>query len=215
MDRDFFTLLRDISFYSSFLPLLVSVVNIKYLNGIYVPIFILLIVSCTVELITTRLKEAGINNFFVFHFFTITEFSLFSMFYFMFFRTYVNSKFIVFLIPLFIIAAYVDYKINGLDNMDNYSVSIECIVLASYSLYFFYIVLQKLLFENLLKEPVFWINSAVLIYFMGNFLLFLFSNDLLKSNIHQHIVLWGIIHSFCNICFNLLLIVGLWKTRRQ
>ena len=99
--------------------------------------------------------------------------------------------------------------------MDNYSVSIECIVLASYSLYFFYIVLQKLLFENLLKEPVFWINSAVLIYFMGNFLLFLFSNDLLKSNIHQHIVLWGIIHSFCNICFNLLLIVGLWKTRRQ
>jgi len=215
IDGYFFNTLCNISFYTTFVPLGAALYNYKYIGKPLKPIFLFVITAIVVEVITGILNWMGLNNFFLFHLFTIAEFSLFSLFYFNFFKRYFNSSWILIGIFIFMCIAFFDYKVNGLESMDDFSVSIECVILVLYSLFLFYYVFQKLIFERLTEEPVFWINSSVLLYFAGNLLLFVFSNDLLKTDIKKHLLLWGIIHSFCNMVFNLFLTIGFWKTRTR
>jgi len=215
IDEFFFNVLCNVSFYSAFIPLIAAIINYKYIQKSLTSIFILLIIAIVVEVVGKLLREKGENNFFLFHGFTIIEFTLLSLFYYNFFKKYFNSLFIIVLIFGFVGVAFVDYKINGLNDMDSFSGSTECLILTIYSLYLFYFVLQKLVFSNLLSQPVFWINSAVLLYFAGNLLLFIFSNDLLKTDLTKHYLLWAVIHSFCNIFYNLFLTVGFWKAKIQ
>jgi len=213
VDDNFFKVLRGISVYTTFIPLVVALIVNKYLKAEYKLLFIYVAIAIIVEILTTYLNDRAINNFFIFRFFSLVEFTLFSLFYYSFFRKYFNSIIILCIIPIFAAVAFVDYKINGLNEMDSFTTSVECILLGAYSLYLFYFVLQRLIFKNLLSEPIFWINSAVLLYFAGDLLLFLFSNDLLKTDIKKHEFLWGFIHSFCNMFYNVFLAVGFWKTR--
>lgn len=148
------------------------------------------------------------------HFFTLAEFSLICLFYAFFFKRYFNPIFFYVFIPLLLIIALYDYKINGLSNFDNYSVSVESIFLIGFSMFFFYYCLKHLLFEdNILNSPAFWMNTAVLVYFSGNLFLFVFSNYLMKADPKMRFILWGVIHSSFNMLYNLVLATGFWKAK--
>lgn len=197
------------------MPLILAFINIKTIKSFLVPYFFLIIISLGIEGLNMFFAESGANNTHIFHFFTIAEFTLISLFYSFFFKKYFNPVLIYLIIPVFLVIAYIDYRLNGLNSMDNFSTSIESIVLIFYSLFFFYYVLKNLVFENLLATPVFWLNTAVLFYFSGNFILFIFSNYMAKSDPMKYMLLWGIIHTFFNVLYNVLLSVGFWKTRAR
>lgn len=97
--------------------------------------------------------------------------------------------------------------------MNNFSTSLEAILLSLFALFSFLFVMRKLIFENILSEPFFWINSGVLFYFSGNLLAFTFSNYVYTHQQPYYNTLWAI-PRFLNIFFNILICIGFWKTRR-
>ncbi len=199
----------------SFIPFVTALVNLKKVKSFFIPLFILLIFNVIMELLNIIFSESGENNMYIYHCFTIVEFTLISLFYSFFFQQYFTPLLINLLIPVFLLAAYIDYKVNGLESMDNYSTSIESIVFIFYSLSFFYYALKNLIFENLLATPVFWINTAILLYFSGNLILFIFSNYMGRIDPIKYGVLWVVIHSFFNMLYSILLSIGFWKTKAK
>ncbi len=214
-ERNIFYILIFISAIISVMPLVVAVFKLKYIRGVLLPIFLLTLSSLLTEGITKYLITPGQNNLELYHIYTIIEFILISLFYILFFRKYFNSILISLLIPVFFLAAYIDYKLNGLKSMDNFSTSLESIIFIFYSISFFYYALKNLIFENLLSTPLFWLNTAILIYFSGNLILFVFSNYMAQTDPVKYGILWAVIHTFFNVLYNVLLSVGFWKAKNR
>jgi len=195
------------------LPLIASVVRYKLINSVLKPLFFLVILSVIIEALNEIHVGLDLNNFYLFHFFTIIEFTLISQFYHRFFKQYFNPLIIKILIFAFLIIAFIDYRLNGFNYVDNFSITIESVILTFYSVFFFYYILKNLLFENLLNAPFFWINTGVIIYFSGNLILFAFSNYLFETEPKKYHMLWYTVHAIINISYNILISVGFWKTK--
>lgn len=198
----------------STLSFIVGLLCIKSINRYLVPIFLIVSVSFVTEIINVVLVRLNINNHFIFHFYTVIEFILISFFYLLFFREYSRQQYFLLPIPLFLIIAFIDYKINGLNSMDNFSSSVGAVFLSLYALFSFLFVMRKLLFENILSAPFFWINSGILFYFSGNLLVFAFSNYVFAKEESIGNALWSI-PQFLNIFYNILISIGFWKTRAK
>lgn len=209
----FFRILTITSAILSVIPFTIAIINIKSIQKYLIMLFLLMMANVIMEFLNIGFSEFGYSNLYIYHYFTVIEFAFISLFYALFFKKYFNTMFIYFLIPAFLGVAYTDYKINGLNSMDNFSTSVESIILIFYSLFFFYYVLKNLVLENLLSTPVFWLNTAILFYFSGNMILFVFSNHMAKTDNAKYIILWAIIHTFFNVIYNTLLSLGFWKVR--
>lgn len=198
----------------STLSFIVGLLCIKSINRYLVPIFLIVFVSFVTDIINVVLVRSNINNHFIFHFYTVIEFILISFFYILFLKKYLSPVFLLLPIPVFLIVAFIDYRINGLNSMDSLSASVEAILLSMYALFSFFFVMRKLLFENILSEPFFWINSGILFYFSGGLLVFAFSNYFLAFEPLNQNALWSI-PQFLNIFYNILISIGFWKARAK
>lgn len=210
----FYDYLGYITIFFSVPSLIAAVLCIKSVKGYLVPLFVYVSVSFVTEMINFVLTESGINNMFIFRFYTIIEFILISFFYHIFYSKYLKSSYLLLLIPLYLVVAFIDFKINGLNAIDNFSSSISALLLSLYALVSFLFVMRKLIFENILSEPFFWINCGVLFYFSGNLLVFAFSNYIYTHQQSYLIALWTI-PQFLNIFFNIFICIGFWKTRAK
>jgi hypothetical protein len=197
----------------SLVPFVISIINFTKIDLILKPIFWLVVINVTVEILSFVFLQLNFSNKYMLHYFTVVEFGLISLFYSFFLKDYFKPLLIYLLIPVFLLAAIIDYKVYGLSSSYNFSSSVECILLIFYSLFFFYYVLKNLIFENLLSTPVFWINTAVLFYFSGNLILFVFSNYMAVIDPLKLAILWSVIHTFFNLLYNVFLSIGFWKTR--
>lgn len=209
----FYTFLAEISSLSGVIPIIFALLIIKHLKNYILPIFVLVFISLAVEIINWNFNKFSQNNLYIFHLFTVVEFILISLFYAVYFKQYFKPLIFIILIPLFLIIAITEYYTKGAASMNNISASAESIILVSYALFLYYFVMTKSLIEHLLSHSIFWFNSAVLVYFSGNLLLFIFSSYLAETENKNYFMLWATIHSFFNITFNLLLSIGFWKTR--
>ena len=212
--NSFYYYLGYISTLFSAFSFFVGLLCIKSIKGFLVPLFLIVSISFVIEIVNVVLVRSNINNLIIFRFYTVVEFILISFFYYIFFRKYFRSSYFLIAIPLFLIIAFIDYKINGLNSLDNFSSSIGTILLSLNALFSFLFVIRKLLFENILSEPFFWINSGILFYFSGNLLVFSFSNYFLATELSNHSALWSI-PQFLNIVYNILISIGFWKARAK
>jgi len=96
--------------------------------------------------------------------------------------------------------------------MDNISSAVESIMLMLYSLLGFYYQITRPMYSNILRTPLFWFNTAILIYFSGDLFLFIFTNYVRSHLASFSYALWDI-HSFVNILFYILVSIGFWKTK--
>ena len=197
----------------SLLPFIVALFYIKKIKTYLIPVFVLAIVNVCVEVINHIYLRFNRNTNEILHIFTILEFCLLSLFFALFFKKYFNPIIIYLMMPLFLVVAYVDYKINGLNTTDSLSLTIESFILVVYTLFFYFYVLKNLIFDDLLSQPVFWMSMAVLFYFSGNFVLFVCGKYMARLDIDKYVILWTIIHTFFNVLYNVFLSIGFWKTR--
>ena len=116
------------------------------------------------------------------------------------------------LLPLFYLITFIDYKVNGIKEMDNFSSTVEASFFIIASLLSFFFIIRHLIFENIIAMPFFWINSAILIYFSGIMLLYVFSKAFNKE---EYNFLYGFINSPLNIIYNSLISIGFWKSRNK
>jgi len=209
--KTFCDLFAYISTAFSVIAFVVAMLRIRHVHSYVIPVFILVIVAFLVEMVNLLVD----GNMYIFHAYTLVEFTLLSFFYLLFYRPYFRSYFMLFFNLAFFAIAYMDYKVNGLTEIDNFSISCESIILTFYALISFLFIIKNLIFENLLSTPFFWINASILFYFSGNLLLFAFSNYLNRNNSAEYFYLWAIIHSFLNIFFNIFICIGFWKLRAK
>jgi hypothetical protein len=206
-------LLGFISSSLSALPFIVALIYIKKIKAYLIPVFVLAIVNASVEVLINIYVEIGRGTNEILHVFTIIEFCLISLFFASFFKKYFNPRIIYSLIPSFCVLAYLDYKINGLNTTVSLSLILESFILVVYTLFFYYYVLKNLIFENLLSQPVFWVCTAILFYFSGNFVLFVCGKYMARVDLDKYVIFWTIIHTFFNLLYNVFLSLGFWKAR--
>ena len=196
----------------SILALVIGLWCIKSIKKYLIPFFLIVSIAALVEISSLYIFDTTINNLTIFHFYTAFEFTLIFLFYVLFYRQYFKLKFLYLLLPCFYLINYFDNKLNGINEMDNFSVTIESSFFIIISLASFFFIIRHLIFENIVAMPFFWINSAILIYFSGNMVLFVVNKSLPKEDFY---ILYSFINSPLNILYNLLICIGFWKSRNS
>jgi len=118
------------------------------------------------------------------------------------------------IIGVFVILALLNYFfLQGIHGIDSYTSTVDCIGLMCLSVAYF----AALFFQHSVNHTVrgmFWINSAILIYFSGTFFLNLLIDYLLNFLHNDLIIIWMIRNSL-GLIFYGLLTHGLIKVRRE
>ena len=127
------------------------------------------------------ISSNGILRLLANRFFLITEFSLLSFFYY----TCISGKRIKIIFKLSVISFFLyslyDYFITKPGDFSFIPLVIECLYFLLVIVYFFYNKIQNDLNTSIYYQPVFWISVGFLIYFSGNFFLFLFSRSMIND----------------------------------
>jgi hypothetical protein len=207
-------LLSNISSFFVVIPFAIGCIRWKFLDAGEKFLLALMAISLVVEIVGMSLRDQHENNLYVYHIYTALECILLSIYY---IKTFSQKKIILCLkitIGLFICVIVFDFLSNGYKEMDNVSTTTESILFMMYASAFFYFLLKDPIYPKIVAAPVFWINSAVLLYFSGNLFVFIFSRYLQAHSPRiVYCELWDI-HSLLNILFYLLISFGFWKTKQ-
>jgi hypothetical protein len=99
-------------------------------------------------------------------------------------------------------------------SINSYTLVIQSIVIICYCLYYFYWLLRELPTSQLHLLPMFWINSAYILFFSGNLFLFVFTSYLVNVLNNDLLVYWSL-HNVLGIIEGLMIIVALWMDLRN
>jgi len=160
-----------------------------------------LAVVLLVELFTFVLIFQGRERSWIIHFYTLFEYSAFALILSLWeedrLRTYLRWSILGFAVIWIIAKIFIE----NFNEWDNYTSSLESILLIAISTY----LLVRLSREegfSFYKNPQFWVSCGILIYFAGNFMTFAFSNVIMNWYQEQQIT-WLPINSLLNILKNL------------
>jgi hypothetical protein len=190
---------------------LIASIKFKYLSFELKIIFAFLLLSFFSDIISTIINLNGKSTFWWLNIYTILEFFVFGLFYAWLFRK--SSKdsriLVVSSLILGIISIVFLTIFQGFSNrMDSISLAIEATLFIFISVGYFYVMLNKMEFDNTFYNPIFWINSGILIYFSGSFFSFMFS-----AVKYPKFGIW-VIHNAVHVIFMLFILVGFWKVRK-
>ena len=138
--------------------------------------------------------------------FLVLEFLLICLFYHILFKsTKIKYTLVIsaFIFVLFCIYNYVQSVHNEFDFMP---LVVECLFFTFFILFYFYDVMQHSFEAPLFQMPSFWISVAFLVYFSGNFFLFLFSRSMEHED--NFGFQYTLIYSTMTIVKNILLCIG-------
>lgn len=202
----------DISSASALVPTVVGLLRFRNLNTGLLAIFVLCIISILVDTanqFSSREYPFGLHLARVF---TLAEFTTISIF----FNHYASrdylKKIIWFNFLLFIGIQVLDIYLQGFSGQDDLPMTFESVLNITYSMATFYFMIKDMQFINLLATPMFWILTAILIYFAGSMFVFATSNYAYSVSPDASRLIWGI-HSLIHLGFNVLLTIGLWKAK--
>jgi hypothetical protein len=204
--------LSTISTIATILTLIVALLKNKTLMKEMRVLFLYVFLSSVIDAVIFSLAKFKMHNLFLMNGFILVQLILLGFYYRKVFETRKSSSIIIVVLICFC-GLYI-WESTLLDRKEGlyiYSLAIESIVLMCFSLVCFYWLIKKVEYESIFQNPVFWVNSSVLIYFSGNLFLFIFSNYILQQPDNR---IW-IFHSILNILFNTLLIVAFWKTSKK
>ena len=88
------------------------------------------------------------------------------------------------------------------------------IILIVYCILYCYRLLVDLPVQHLQRVPMFWFNSAILIFNAGTLFLFLFASYLVEVLNNDLLIYWSF-HNILNIIQHLIVIIGLWQDLRN
>lgn len=209
-----YNILSYVSAYFSIIPLIIGLYRFRFLKD-HVKIILFLVVFATLtEFVNMFYQHLLISrNISLLNIYVIVEALTISFFYYRFFESG-NFKLLTMVAGiLFLIVSVQQIVSTDKDMMNHISVTLESVMVSLFSILTFHQLLEKGTYSNILNAPVFWINSAFLFYFTGNFFLHLFSSYLITHSQYGFSELWGLWHSLVNILFLILISIGFWKTQ--
>lgn len=159
-----------------------------------------------IEFVITWLGFQKINNMPMFSIFELFEYGFFAYLFYTNIYELRWKKFIKYAsIFYFIFAIFVLIFIRSIYEFNSETRVVESLLLVLFALLYFNELSKALQTEQISinKIPMFWLSIGILFYFMSNFFLFLFYNEISKITP----TLWAI-HSVVNIAANFLFMIS-------
>lgn len=169
-------------------------------------IFFYIVISFFSDL-TLILFQNKFNTFYLFSFFTIIEFTLFSLFYFLTYKTKTFTWILLFCYVVFMSVAIYSLLHSTHTFFDSFTTTIEAIFIILLSILFFYEQLNDPEITFVYDTKDFWIIVAFLIYLSATLFLYI-STDILSNS--QRNAVWNI-NNFANIIKNILFAIAFSK----
>lgn len=198
---------------SILLPLYLAVSTMKYISKDLYPLVILLVISLVSDLILLILFNLSINNYVVVNLYLIIQFLI--CYRLLYGDAYVIDRLSIFLLTGFIIFSIVNlFFIQGTSVYNSFSNIAASFILIYLCLRYYHQLISQPPTLYIYKYPLFWISTAILIYYSSNFFLFVVNNYLTIGIDGSHQVIW-VFHNIINITKNLLFAVALWHNYRN
>ena len=195
MNYEFLLSLVKVSVATSVFLALLTLFKFKNANPAQKTLSYLIFIGTLTEVTTFMLAQYKINNLPFLHLYTILEFLLLTRI----FQQNIKSGFpsIGFRgIQLFIVsfAFWYAFLWKSLWVHNDLVRFMAGIFIMFYCVLFFYDTIKKLNITHLEKSPIFWISTGVLLYYLTNFVFFLFTNNEILVLMEQRtsLMLWGI-----------------------
>lgn len=188
---------------SGFMPFLGGLFKIKHLKKDTKILFAFFTVALITEIIVKILAYNKINNLWLFHVFTIVEYSFWVVVFSFWQREHKAKKILRASVFIFCMIWLLNliFHIEHFNDYNNVSRSIESILLtaiALFTLYNCYLESEVVIYKNY----IFYFSIGVLLYFSGNFMFFSLGKSIVNG------LDLGIIHSTLNITANLCYLGG-------
>ncbi len=214
MNYFYYDLLADAHTLSAFIPVIALVITKSTTrHKLRRVLYFLSILWLITECINWYLSAKGINNFIVLHIYD----ALSTIGYFWFYRLVIPNHLTrqrsIILVSCYIMLVWGSIIVSGgyfrTSTLSNILTFVLPFLL---SLYTFYTIAKEGVIRDLLKEPIYWINAAILIHF-GLGLIANLSLEYINTSIKLHVYIWPIV-LLSNIIHNILFTIGIWKTNR-
>lgn len=133
--------------------------------------------------------------------YNVFEYSILSYF----FSLYINNKIIrkglLYSIVPFILFCGFDFFSSNKPELPFLPLSVEYVTLLTFLLYFFFEVMKNTKIEPIYQKAIFWISTAFILNFSGNFFLFLYSKNSFNDEIFQkhYTIIYGTITLLKNV----------------
>ncbi|MGC4102010.1 hypothetical protein [Ferruginibacter sp.] len=114
-------------------------------------------------------------------FFNVIELGFISYFIYLNIKNVTAKKIILVIQPLFFIYCLFDYLSSKQPSVGFYPAAVECIIMIAFIIYFFFEMMQEIIQTPLYTIMEFWLATALLLYFSGNFFLFVYSKTMIKA----------------------------------
>lgn len=200
-------LIHYVSAGSIVVPIFFSIFKIWSLNQSLKALTLYLIICLIIEFVSDVLWYDNINNLWLFHIFTLLEFTCFMYIFFQILKIEHKQKLFSVIILSFLIIFLVDIIfISGHLKMNELARNVEGFTFIVLSILYFKSLMKSNEHQSLLQKFSFWFSSAILLYFSGSLFIFLFSNYLLDSSPETFFGIYAI-HSILSIIFNILLAI--------
>lgn len=119
---------------------------------------------------------------YLYHFYVPFMYSLTAYVYAKAIHTAWKKRLIVGSVPVFwVLAIYLSFFIQKTDVVNTYATMLASILIVGLSLFYYFELLQKEANQTLVRDPLFWISTANLVFYAGVFLLMGSLNYLMKE----------------------------------
>jgi len=199
-----------------FIPLILGLIKYKQLDKSLKIVFYFVLFGTATEVFTKIYSTFFFKNTMpIGHVYITLSFLIMGLFYFNELKAYVNKKIIVGLIFLFEIFSVINVIfIQSIFDFANITGAIGAMILFLFSIVLFSKVMTEAKIEKLSKEPILWINTAVLIYYSGNFFYYVLFNYSLTISMEFATTTVKFAMGL-NILFYLFVAVGFLKVKKQ
>lgn len=143
----------------------------------------------------------------------VFEFTLICYYYYL---VLVNKKLkhlFIFSIIFFVLFAFYDYYTSVERQISFLPLAVECLFFIIIILYFFYEKIQYSLTTPIYLSMSFWISTGFLLYFSGNFFLFLYSRTAIKNELFK--IQYNLVYNFFTIIKDILFCIAVIMSRYE
>lgn len=189
-------------------PISIGLARYPGLSSRYKTICYYLLFAGAMNLVSTILAARKIPNLYLLHWYTMAELLLLSLFFAQLPKSGIPKKTLLWTAVIFVVMAILNFLfLQPLNHFNTYSRPVEASILSLYCVIYFY---RAGLDTDWKESGINWIVSGMLLYFSGAFLLFVFSDIILKESTRSlRLITWNI-HATLVMFMYLLFTVGLY-----
>ncbi len=203
------------SYFAPFPALIIGLLRYKYLMGGIKWIFWFVVFGTVMQLLSRAMIPLINTNIPGMHVYVPIEFFLFSMAYRHFLDGFLNKNVINGItISVILYSVINSLFIQSVYQFPNFVRAVCILILAVYAMLWFLKTLREMKITRLRDEPVVWINTGALIYFSGNYFIFILSNLVLQLSVVLARYAFRV-SGILMILFYLLIAIGFWKTKKS